>query len=120
MPSCRWVFNRSATLTRNPLGNTSNVGMTHTASSPWFNKASTANVAGRGPSDGRSQAGGDQRRSDGSGGGGRGSKKLTDRTGYRCRPTDFRLAVTATSTGHPPGELGYSATYEPIARKNSS
>ena len=50
MSCCRCGLTRSATLTRNPLGNTSNVGMNQTASSPWCNRASTANVAGRVPS----------------------------------------------------------------------
>jgi hypothetical protein len=111
MSCARWGFNRSATLTRNPFGNTSKVGMTQTASSPSFNSTSTAKVAGSVPSDGRSQAGGDQRRSVGGEGGGKGSKKLTDRTGYRSHTATSRLTVTFTSNnpadgGHPLAAYG--------------
>ena len=48
---------------RNPFGNTSRCGTATTMLSSCCSTASTARVAGNVPSDGRSQAGGDHRRS---------------------------------------------------------
>jgi hypothetical protein len=71
-------FRRIATFIRNPLGYTSNWGTEMTAFSVWLSTALTANVEGSVPSEGRSQAGGAQRRSAGCRGGGSGSKKVTE------------------------------------------
>jgi hypothetical protein len=78
----RWGSRRKSRLMRNPFGNTSRCGTATTMPSSCWSTASTAKVEGNVPSDGRSQAGGNHRRSEGSGGSGgcgRGSKKLIAR-----------------------------------------